>query len=116
MGAISTFRLRVKVGATRRSQKKDIQEIDVARKIKHENYISKQGTFDNDIALLKLAHPVKMKSRYMLSFIYPSREPLKNAACDRVLSIFQFKALQVDSIPFAFLSMKFQEKHTKQKY
>ena len=67
MALISDFRLRVKVGATRRHQKKGFQEIDVARKINHENYISEQGTFNNDIALLKLAHPVKMKSRYMLS-------------------------------------------------
>ena len=67
MGLISACRLRVKVGATRRHQKDGFQEIDVARKIKHENYISEQGTFNNDIALLKLVYPVKMKSRYMPS-------------------------------------------------
>ena len=48
--------MRVKIGASRRSQKKDFQEIDVADIIAHENF-EKEPSYNNDIALLKLKKP-----------------------------------------------------------
>ena len=60
------FRLRVKVGVTGRHQKEGAQEINVARHIEHDNYVHKRSTYNNDVALLKLANPVKMRSTYML--------------------------------------------------
>ena len=62
------FRLRVKVGATGRHQKEGAQEINVARHIEHDNYVHKRATYNNDVALLKLANPVKMRSTYILSW------------------------------------------------
>ena len=45
--------LRAKIGANKRSQKESIQEIDVAKMIKHEMY-EPMPEFKNDIGLLKL--------------------------------------------------------------
>ena len=59
--------MRVKVGATRRHQKEGAQEINVARPIEHDNYVHERATYNNDIALLKLANPVKMRSTYIIS-------------------------------------------------
>ena len=54
------YRLRVKIGAERRDQKKGYKEIDVAKMIMHEKY-EPQPEFKNDIGLLKLKHAYNNK-------------------------------------------------------
>ena len=57
---ICIYRLRVKIGAERRDQKKGYKEIDVAKMILHEKY-EPSPKFKNDIGLLKLKHAYNNK-------------------------------------------------------
>ena len=50
------FRMRVKIGATRRFQRSGFAEIDVARIIKHPRF-RPEPSYDNDIGLLILERP-----------------------------------------------------------
>ena len=52
--------MRVKIGAERRDQWSGFEEIDVAKKIKHE-YYEAYPSYKNDIALLKLKYAYKNK-------------------------------------------------------
>ena len=54
------YRLRVKIGAETRDQEGGFEEIDVVKKIAHENY-EPDPEFKNDIALLKLKHAYNNK-------------------------------------------------------
>ena len=49
--------MRVKIGATSRTQKRGFVEIDVSRIIMHERF-ENLPSYNNDIGMLKLARPV----------------------------------------------------------
>jgi len=55
-------KLRVKIGAETRTQQDGFEEIDVIKKIAHENY-EPSPEFKNDIALLKLKHAYDNKGK-----------------------------------------------------
>ena len=54
--------LRVRIGATSRSETHGVQEIDVETIIKHENF-EPEPSYNNDIGLLKLIQPFRNKSK-----------------------------------------------------
>ena len=58
--------MRVKIGATSRTQKSRFVEIDVSRIIMHERF-ENLPSYNNDIGMLKLARPVPDKGKQQIS-------------------------------------------------
>ena len=68
--------LRVKIGATRRSQLRGFEEIDAAQIIKHEHF-EPEPSYNNDIGLIILEKPyrntgmiIQLKSKIKLNLLY----------------------------------------------
>ena len=59
--------LRVKIGATRRSQLRGFEEIDAAQIIKHEHF-EPEPSYNNDIGLIILEKPYRNTGMIKLKF------------------------------------------------